>query len=121
LDAVAVVTDERRLHDTDVDADSPVTVDVLHRANSTDCATDMMFVDRQRNARVTTTAKQRECHVTLQDVKIPRDHAALLRHLHQNLCARTRTQRYASLTVTTVSNNIGNLDHDLHSSRITDE
>jgi len=85
LYAVAITTDKWRFHHTNVDADSPVTVDILHGANATNSTTHMMLMDRQRNARVTPTSHQCKCYVTFQDVKVPCDYTAFLCHLHQNL------------------------------------
>ena len=85
LYAVTIMANKRWLHYTDVDPNSPVSVHILHGADAARCATHMMFMNRQRNARVTPTTHQRKGHVTFQDVKIPRDHTPLLCHSYQNL------------------------------------
>jgi len=85
LYTVAIMTDKWQLDNTDVDADSPVSVNVLHWANATDCTTHVMFMDWQCNAGVTPTSHQCKSHITFQDVKIPRNYTSLLCHLHQNL------------------------------------
>lgn len=83
LYTVSVPADDGRLDDAEVLADRHVFADVLPRADAADGAAHVVLV-RQR-ADGSAHAQNREHHVALEDVEVPRHDAPFLWHLQQNL------------------------------------
>ena len=86
LYTVPVSAHQWRFDNTDIHTDCHVFADILRRAYSSDSATDVMLVGRR--AYRASDAQHRKDDISLQYVKIPGHHAALLWHLHQNLKRR---------------------------------
>ena len=85
LYTVAVSTHQRGLLNADVDAHSHVFVGVLCRADAAFCAAHVVLVGVVGQRRV--APQHREGDISLEDVKVPRDDARFLGHLHKHLQA----------------------------------